>query len=135
MLRLFDPLVLAQLLWQQCCLAKPNFPYMALSMSDLLSKKGKAKAISAVANSAPVWIVAKPDFKFSSPMDLKGKRIAVSLAPGTSNTLLLRLLGQNGLNPKTDVTISEVQNGSELGPLLAGRADAAVVYEPQADRG
>ncbi|BFO30279.1 MULTISPECIES: ABC transporter substrate-binding protein [Klebsiella] len=98
-------------------------------------KGGKAKAISAVANSAPVWIVAKPDFKFSSPMDLKGKRIAVSLAPGTSNTLLLRLLGQNGLNPKTDVTISEVQNGSELGPLLAGRADAAVVYEPQADQG
>lgn len=98
-------------------------------------KGGKAKAISAVANSAPVWIVARSDFKFSSPADLKGKRIVVGLAPGTSNTLLLRLLALNGLNPKTDVVINEVQNGSELGPLLAGRADAAVVYEPQAEQG
>lgn len=98
-------------------------------------KGGKAKAVSAVANSAPVWIVAKPDFTFTSPTDLKGKRVVVGLAPGTSNTLLLRLLGQSGLNPKTDVSINEVQNGSELGPLLAGRADVAVVYEPQADQG
>ncbi|MBJ7221763.1 MULTISPECIES: ABC transporter substrate-binding protein [unclassified Brenneria] len=98
-------------------------------------KGGTAKAVSAVANSAPVWILAKPDFTFNSPADLKGKRLVSGLAPGTSNTLLLRLLQQHGLDPKKDVTINEVQNGSELGPLLAGRADVAVVYEPQADQG
>ncbi|TCV96713.1 ABC transporter substrate-binding protein [Biostraticola tofi] len=98
-------------------------------------KGGKVKAVSAVANSAPVWILARPGVEFSDPAALKGKRIAVGLAPGTSHTLLLRLLKQNHLDAKTDVTIQQVQNGSELGPVLAGQADLAVAYEPQVDQG
>ncbi|MEA9389197.1 ABC transporter substrate-binding protein [Acerihabitans sp. TG2] len=99
------------------------------------SQGGQVKAVSAVANSAPVWILAKSNVDFSGPASLKGKRIAVGLAPGTSNTLLLRLLQQNHLDPKKDVKIQEVQNGSELGPVLAGQADVAVAYEPQVDQG
>ena len=37
-------------------------------------KGGHAKAVSAVANSAPVWVLARKDVKFDSPADLKGKR-------------------------------------------------------------
>ncbi|MDX9838931.1 MAG: ABC transporter substrate-binding protein [Azoarcus sp.] len=98
-------------------------------------KGGKAKAISAVANSAPVWVLARKDVEFSSPADLKGKKVVVGLAPGTSNTLLKRLIGDAKLNAKTDLTVTEVQNGSELGPVIAGRADIAVAYQPQVEQG
>lgn len=98
-------------------------------------KGGAAKAVSAVANSAPVWMLANKDVKFESPQDLKGKKVIVCLAPGTSNTLFKRLLKDNDLDYKKDVKVTEVQMGSELGPVLANEADIAVVYQPQADQG
>ncbi|MGG1600511.1 ABC transporter substrate-binding protein [Paenibacillus naphthalenovorans] len=98
-------------------------------------KGGHAKAVSAVANSAPVWILANKNVAFNSPEDLRGKRIVVGLAPGTSNTLLKRLLRDHGLDFTKDVTVTEVQNGSELGPVLAGQADIAVAYQPQVEQG
>lgn len=98
-------------------------------------KGGKAKAISAVANSAPVWVLARQEVEFSSPADLKGKKVVVGLAPGTSNTLLKRMIADAKLSPQTDVTVTEVQNGSELGPVIAGRADIAVAYQPQVEQG
>jgi len=98
-------------------------------------KGGDAKAVSAVANSAPVWMLASEDVKYDSPADLKGKKIIVGLAPGTSNTLLKRLLKDNNLEIGKDVEVTEVQNGSELGPVLAGEADIAVPYQPQVEQG
>ncbi len=96
---------------------------------------GQATAISAVANSAPVWVLARKDLQFSGPADLKGKRIAVGLAPGTSNTLIKRLLQDNKLKIGTDVRITEVQNMLELGPVLSGNADIAVAYQPLVEQG
>jgi len=96
---------------------------------------GNAKAVSAIANSAPVWILARQDMAYSVPSDLKGKKIVVGLAPGTSNTLLKRFLAANGLKDKGEVSVTEVQNGSELGPVLAGQADVAVAYQPQVEQG
>jgi NitT/TauT family transport system substrate-binding protein len=96
---------------------------------------GEARAITAVANSAPVWILANPDVDFNGPEDLAGKHIIVGLAPTTSNTLLKRLLQDNGLEWGKNVTVTEVQNGSELGPVLAGQADIAVAYQPQVEQG
>ena len=98
-------------------------------------KGGHAKAISAVANSAPVWILANEDVEFDSPADLKGKKVIVGLAPGTSNTLLKKLLKDNNLEIGTDVVVTEVQNGSELGPVIAGEADIAIAYQPQIEQG
>ncbi|KAA0018304.1 ABC transporter substrate-binding protein [Salinicola corii] len=98
-------------------------------------KGGHAKAVSAVANSAPVWALAKTQFEYDGPADLKGKTVAVGLAPGTSNTLLKRLLADNDLSYQGDVHVSEVQNGSELGPVLAGQADVAIAYQPQVEQG
>jgi NitT/TauT family transport system substrate-binding protein len=96
---------------------------------------GNAKAVSAVANSAPVWILARKGVIFNSPADMKGKKITVGLAPGTSNTLLKKFLAANNLKDKTDVMVTEVQNGSELGPALAGQSDFAVAYQPQVEQG
>ncbi|EHA15058.1 ABC transporter substrate-binding protein [Halomonas sp. HAL1] len=94
---------------------------------------GSGKAISAVANSAPVWVLAHPDLDYDSPADLAGKEVVVGLAPGTSNTLIRRLIADAGLEGEVDVT--EVQNGSELGPVLSGRGDIAVAYQPQVEQG
>ncbi|WP_218015036.1 ABC transporter substrate-binding protein [Cobetia sp. 5-25-4-2] len=94
---------------------------------------GSGKAISAVANSAPVWALARPDLDYTSPADLAGKEVVVGLAPGTSNTLIKRLIEEAGL--EGDVTLTEVQNGSELGPVLSGRGDIAVTYQPQVEQG
>jgi NitT/TauT family transport system substrate-binding protein len=94
---------------------------------------GSGKAISAVANSAPVWVLAHPSLDYSSPADLEGKDVVVGLAPGTSNTLIRRLIQDAGLAGKVNVT--EVQNGSELGPVLSGRGYIAVTYQPQVEQG
>ena len=99
------------------------------------AKGGETRALSAVANSAPVWVLAKKGIKIATPQDFKGKKIVVGLAPTTSNTLFRKLLIDNGIDAKKDLTITEVQNGSELGPVLANQADVAIVYEPQADQG
>lgn len=94
---------------------------------------GSGKAISAVANSAPVWVLAHPELEYSSPADLAGKTVVVGLAPGTSNTLIRRFIEDAGLTG--EVTVTEVQNGSELGPVLSGRGEFAVLYQPQVEQG
>ncbi|HDZ48839.1 hypothetical protein LCGC14_0073930 [marine sediment metagenome] len=94
---------------------------------------GSGKAISAVANSAPVWVLAHPELEYSSPADLAGKTVVVGLAPGTSNTLIRRFIEDAGLTG--EVSVTEVQNGSELGPVLSGRGDFAVLYQPQVEQG
>ena len=99
------------------------------------AKGGETRALNAVANSAPVWVLAKKGVTISKPEVFKGKKIVVGLAPTTSNTLFRKLLIDNGIDAKKDLTITEVQNGSELGPVLANQADVAIVYEPQADQG
>jgi NitT/TauT family transport system substrate-binding protein len=94
---------------------------------------GSGKAISAVANSAPVWMLARPGLGYSSPSDLEGKTVVVGLRPGTSNTLTRRMIEDAGLSGQ--VTVTEVQNGAELGPVLSGRGDIAVVLQPQVEQG
>ncbi|RXZ78457.1 ABC transporter substrate-binding protein [Paenibacillaceae bacterium] len=99
------------------------------------AKGGDAKSISILSGSAPVWAVAKEGSAISAPADFIGKTIVTGIAPTSSNSLLRKLFADNGIDLAKDVTITEVQNGSELGTLLAGKADIAVVYEPQLDQG
>lgn len=99
------------------------------------SNGGDALSLSIVSGSAPVWAVAKEGSGWATVEDFVGKTIVTGIAPTSSNSLLRKLFADNGIDINKDVTITEVQNGSELGALLAGKADIAVVYEPQLDQG
>lgn len=99
------------------------------------AKGGDAVSVSILSGSAPVWAVAKAGTTIDSPEDFKGKTIVTGIAPTSSNSLLRKLFADNHIDLEKDVKITEVQNGSELGTLLAGQADIAIVYEPQLDQG
>jgi NitT/TauT family transport system substrate-binding protein len=46
----------------------------------------------------------------------------------------MKLLKENGMDPKTDVEMIQVAIGSEPGPFVAKQADIAVMYEPGLDQ-
>lgn len=91
---------------------------------------GDTVAFSAAANSAPNWMVAAEGVTFDTPADLAGKSITVATCCVTSNTLLKELLQSNDLEWGVDVTINEVQQGSEVAPAITGGTDFAVAGEP-----
>ena len=97
------------------------------------SKGAPVNVIANVVNGAAVWIATTPDFNFTSVKDLKGQTIVTGLMPTTSTSLFLKLLKENGLS-KDDVTLTQVQLGTEPGPFLAGQAKVAVLYEPGLDQ-
>ncbi|KQP51465.1 ABC transporter substrate-binding protein [Methylobacterium sp. Leaf108] len=97
------------------------------------SKGAPVNVIANVVNGAAVWIATTPDFNFTGVQDLKGQTIVTGLMPTTSTSLFLKLLKENGLS-KDDVTLTQVQLGTEPGPFLAGQAKVAVLYEPGLDQ-
>jgi NitT/TauT family transport system substrate-binding protein len=98
------------------------------------SKGAPVDIIANVVNGAAVWIATSPDFKFNSVKDLKGQKVVTGLMPTTSTSLFLKLLKENGMDPKTDVDMIQVALGSEPGPFIAKQADVAVMYEPGLDQ-
>ncbi|MBX9709668.1 MAG: ABC transporter substrate-binding protein [Xanthobacteraceae bacterium] len=98
------------------------------------SKGAQVNIISNVVNGAAVWIATTPDFKFENVKDLKGQKIVTGLMPTTSTSLFMKLLKENGMDPKTDVDLIQVALGTEPGPFLAKQADVAVMYEPGLDQ-
>lgn len=97
------------------------------------SKGAPVGIIANVVNGAAVWIATTPDFVFKDVKDLKGQTVVTGLMPTTSTSLFLKLLKENGLS-KDDVTLTQVQLGTEPGPFLAGQAKVAVLYEPGLDQ-
>jgi NitT/TauT family transport system substrate-binding protein len=85
--------------------------------------------VALVVNGAPVWLVTPGNAKLKTVDDLRGKTIATALPPSTSTYLLERLLKMRKIAARLDT----VQIGTEPAPMLAGRADAAALYEPQLD--
>lgn len=98
------------------------------------AKGAPVDIIANVVNGAAVWIATTPDFKFESVKDLKGQKIVTGLMPTTSTSLFMKLLKENGIDPKTDVELIQVALGTEPGPFLAKQADVAVMYEPGLDQ-
>ena len=94
-------------------------------------KGAKLTNVAMVVNGAPVWIAVPKTSKLKSVEQLAGKKIATAIPPSTSTYLLERLLKAQKI--KTD--LDTVQLGSELAPLMAGRAEASALYEPQLDEG
>ena len=97
------------------------------------SKGAPVGVIANVVNGAAVWIATTPDVVFKDVKDFKGQTIVTGLMPTTSTSLFLKLLKENGLS-KDDVTLTQVQLGTEPGPFLAGQAKVAVLYEPGLDQ-
>jgi NitT/TauT family transport system substrate-binding protein len=58
--------------------------------------------------------------------DLNGKTIATANPPSANTYLLQALLAKHGVT----ATLTRVLLGTEIAPMLAGRADAAVMEEP-----
>ena len=98
------------------------------------SKGAPVNIIANVVNGAAVWIATAPDFKFDGIKDVKGQKIVTGLMPTTSTSLFMKLLKENGMDPKTDVDMIQVAIGSEPGPFVAKQADIAVMYEPGLDQ-
>jgi NitT/TauT family transport system substrate-binding protein len=94
------------------------------------SKGAPVNIIANVVNGAAVWIATAPDFKFDSIKDVKGQKVVTGLMPTTSTSLFMKLLKENGMDPKTDVEMIQVAIGSEPGPFVAKQANIAVMYEP-----
>ncbi|MGE3935279.1 MAG: ABC transporter substrate-binding protein [Rhodospirillaceae bacterium] len=61
---------------------------------------------------------------------LKGKRIAVMQYGGTPHSIMLYMLKQFGLNPKTDVTIVETSHPAVLAAVASKQADFGITNEP-----
>ncbi|WP_315702310.1 MULTISPECIES: ABC transporter substrate-binding protein [unclassified Bradyrhizobium] len=98
------------------------------------SKGAPVGIIANVVNGAAVWIATAPDFKFDGIKDVKGQKVVTGLMPTTSTSLFMKLLKENGMDPKTDVDLIQVAIGSEPGPFVAKQANVAVMYEPGLDQ-
>lgn len=124
-----------------------QFPTGAPEMQAMLAGDldvayvGVAPAITALSQGldakvvAPVQIngsslVLRPEYKYNTPADLKGLRIA-TFPPGTiQDTLLREWLKDNGLNPDTDVTILGMTPGDAITAISAKQVDAVFLPHP-----
>jgi NitT/TauT family transport system substrate-binding protein len=88
-----------------------------------------AKVIAGVTKNNPDFLMVRPEIH--SFADLKGKKLAVSGFGGASHQRMLIVLGKNGINPSTDVTIMSVGDARlRLEQLRAGAIDATVLTPP-----
>jgi NitT/TauT family transport system substrate-binding protein len=96
-------------------------------------KGADVDVIANVVNGAAVWIVTAPDVKFGGVKDVKDQGVVSGQMPTTSTSLFFKLLKENGMSP-ADIKLTQVPLGSEIGPLVAGQAKIAVMYEPGLDQ-
>lgn len=99
-----------------------------------VEKGAPVEVIASIVSRPSFWIASTPDATFSSISDLKGQTVVTGSMPTTSTSMFMKLLKENGLDPSSDLTIKQVQIGSEPGPLLAGQAKFGVLYEPGLDQ-
>jgi NitT/TauT family transport system substrate-binding protein len=97
-------------------------------------KGGDGVVLSELVSRAQYFAVSKTISKpFTSPSQFKGLSFVTSPPPNTNYDVLTNSLKQAGLNPTGSVKITTVSPGTEIGPVLAGKADVAVAYEPNVD--
>jgi NitT/TauT family transport system substrate-binding protein len=86
----------------------------------------QGKIIGGVNNRLPYGFVTRANI--TSPAQLKGKRIGISRFGSTDDFAVKLALAQFGLNPKSDVNITQVGGAAtRLTALQAGNIDAAVL--------
>jgi NitT/TauT family transport system substrate-binding protein len=66
----------------------------------------------------------------TNPKGFKGLTFVTSPDPNTNYSVTKKLMQDAGLKLGSDAKIIEVNPGTEIGAMLAGRADVAVAYQP-----
>lgn len=107
---------------------------------NLYKINNKARVIGALVDSYYVDIVAGPNIPTSldsAPLAqkvraLKGKKIGITGPGSGTEALVTYLFKQQGLDPKTDVTMVNLGSDASaaLGALKAGRVDALSFFQP-----
>ena len=75
------------------------------------------------------WLVTRPEF--TSPKELKGKKIATTGVAAIATFMLKQVLTKHGLDGNKDVIYLDVGQGNQLAALLGGGFDAAVLSVEQ----
>ncbi len=75
-------------------------------------------------------LVLRPEYKYESPKDLKGLRIATYPSGTIQDTLLREWLKENGLDPEKDVTILGMTGGDAATAIAAKQVDAVFLPHP-----
>lgn len=99
------------------------------------TRGGQVMVVGGTLDGLGAWVTCRPDSKVSRLADLKGKTVASGTMPTTSTSAFMNMMRKSGLEAKKDYTIFEVPVGSEIGPLVAGQVQCAVLYEPGASQG
>lgn len=105
-----------------------------------LLKGRDTRAVMSLSSRANAYIVASNDLGVDADTPLKelfkGRTIAVGAHGGTQNSLLRAMIGREGLDVNTDVTLLEVNtSAATLAAMKAGRVDLAVTSEPLITQG
>jgi NitT/TauT family transport system substrate-binding protein len=107
---------------------------------DILEQAGPA-AVAAVKQGGDVTMIAgclnTSVFKLMSskdiqtPVDLKGKTIAITSFGTSDEFLLRRVLSSNGLDPATDVTVVQARDAAgQVSVLTSGQVQAVMLSPP-----
>lgn len=97
-------------------------------------KGGDGIVIAELVSRAHYFAVSKDiSTPFTDASQFAGLTFVTSPPPNTNHSVLTNTIQQAGLDPTTDVKITTVSPGTEIGPVLAGQADVAVAYEPNVD--
>lgn len=93
------------------------------------------KAVTGIAGKANLYFVARAGLEVDPKQPLAGimkdRRILVGTRGGTGYSLLMQLLDQAGLDPRTDVAVIEVATASgRFAALRAEQGDIAMMQEP-----
>ena len=91
---------------------------------------GPGIVVGTVVQRAHYFGVSKNQEMINDPKKFKGLTFVTSPEPNTNFSVTKKILEDNGLKPKIDTKIVEVNPGTEIAAMLAGRADIAVAYQP-----
>jgi NitT/TauT family transport system substrate-binding protein len=91
---------------------------------------GPGIVVGTVVQRAHYFGVSKTLPMLTSAKQFKGLTVVTSPDPNTNFSVTKKLLLDNGLKPQVDTKILQVNPGTEIAAMLAGRADMAVAYQP-----
>jgi NitT/TauT family transport system substrate-binding protein len=91
---------------------------------------GPGIVVGTVVQRAHYFGVSKNLQPITDPKKFKGLTFVTSPEPNTNFSVTKKILEDNGLKPKADTKILEVNPGTEIAAMLAGQADIAVAYQP-----